>query len=214
MTDLSCVLAGLVRLFFAPVLLFLLNRKKQARLYPALIGFAVSFPALIIGAMIRSGLSQEDLFIYSMSRGLIYGILEEGAAFLMLRHYLTDYDGLLDAVTYGIGRGLLEDLTAGLSCFGLIGAGTAAPEIFWFHLWAAVSGIISFAAVTALMLYGIRTGQPKRFLLLAVCFHTLSNASKTILFDWAMLLDALLMAGLCFAAYRCWRKLGESDELY
>lgn len=37
---------------------------------------------------------------------------------------------------------------------------------------------------------------------LAILWHTPSNASATILFDWSILFDTLLTAGVCIANYK------------
>ena len=50
MSDLNCLLAGLIRLFSPLLFLVLWHRKTGARFYPALIAFPVCFPVFIAGA--------------------------------------------------------------------------------------------------------------------------------------------------------------------
>ena len=214
MLDFACFLAGAVRMLAAPLLLLLWHRKTGARLFPALIAFGACFPVFFLGNAVRSGISQENLIAYSLERGLLYGILEEGTKFLVLRFYLTEYDSRRDGVTYGIGHSAFEDFFAGLSCFGLIGTGSAAPDIFWVNLWTAVTGTLSTAAVTVLIFYGIHAGKPKRMLAAAVIYHTLSNACAGLFYfsEAFMLAELPVTAGLCYAAYRCWKALWNPYE--
>lgn len=213
MTDLNCLLAGLTRLL-SPLLLLILWRKKTgARLYPAIIAFLVCFPVFIIGGAIRSGFSHGDPIAYYIRQGLLYGVLEEGAKYLMLRYHLTSYDSRRDAVTYGIGHGAYEELCAGISCLGLIGSDRADPNIFWLNLWAAAEGAAFVIALTVLIFYGIQMDRSKFMLPIAIILHAVSNMTAGI-FSFSnsivIILGTLLTAGICFAAYRCWRAMQTS----
>ena len=157
MLDLKCFSAGAVRILCPFILLYLWRKKKQARIYPALIAFAMCFPVFIIGGAIRSGFSRENYYSFYIQQGLLFGILEEGAKFLLLKFYFADRYGKKGAVTYGIGHGIYEELGAGFACFALIGEDTAAPEIFWFNLWAATEGAAFVISLTILIYYGIYT---------------------------------------------------------
>ena len=210
MDDMSCVLAGLVRILTPPLLVFLWHKKTGARIYPALIAFVVCFPAFIIGAMIRSGFQIESFVGRFLANGLLYGILEEGTKFLTMRFLLEDYDSREDAVTYGLAHGYQENFTAGLSCFGLIGTGNAASDIFGVNLWTAVCGALFAVSLTVLIFYGIRTDKSMLMLPAAILLHAFGNAFLGIFrFDTAIVIfgDGLLTAGVCYAAYRCWKNL-------
>ncbi len=208
MIDVNCLFAGLTRLL-SPLLLLLLWRKKTgARFYPALIAFSICVPVFIIGAAIRSGFSYDVPIAFYIRQGLLYGILEEGAKYLVLRFLLTAYDSRKDAVTYGIGHGFYENFGAGMSCLGLIGTDTAAPNILWFNLWAAFEGAVSCIAFTVLIFYGIRTGKSKVMLPIVILLHAVSNAVVGICSEPVSILTrTLLTAGACFAAYRCWQAM-------
>lgn len=210
MDDFSCVLAGLVRILTPPLLVFLWHKKTGARIYPALIAFVVCFPAFIIGAMIRSGFQIESFVGRFLANGLLYGILEEGTKFLTMKFLLEEYDSREDAVTYGLAHGYQENFTAGLSCFGLIGTGNAASDIFGVNLWTAVCGALFAVSLTVLIFYGIRTDKSMLMLPIAILAHAFSNAFLGIFrFDTAIVIfgDGLLTVGVCYAAYRCWKNL-------
>lgn len=209
MTDISCFLAGIVRLFGPPALLILWHKKSGARLYPAFIALPVCFPVFIIGAVIRSGFSQENLLSYFILQALLYGFLEEGAKFLVLRFFLTDYDSPKDAASYGIGHSAYEEFGAGISCFGLIGTGSAASDILPMGIWSLIEGTAFAVGVTVLILYGIRTDRSKIMLPAAMLLHALSNFTGALApySVPAALLRILLTAGICYAAYRCRKAL-------
>ncbi|MBR2284262.1 MAG: YhfC family intramembrane metalloprotease [Ruminococcus sp.] len=208
MTDLSCLLSGLIRLLTAPVLLIILHKKTGARLYPAVIALLACLPAFIIAGVIRSGFSHDNFYAYYIRQGLLYGIFEEGAKFLVLRFYLTSYDSRRDAVSYGIGHSAFEDIGAGLSCFGLIGTDRAAPDILLHNIWAEAEGVLLVAALTVLIFYGIQTGKSKVMLPAAILLHAFGNMIAGLFIDSAAIIArTLLTAGICFAAYRCYRAL-------
>ncbi len=208
--DVQCLLAGLVRLSFPVLALLYWFLKKRARLYPALIAFLVLLPVFILGSAIRSGFSQENRIAWYLQQGLLFGILEEGAKYLVLRFVLSDYDSRKDAVTYGIGHSAYEEFAGGIACFGLIGNGNAAPDILPVNLWTAVLGILGAAALTVLVFCGIVTGKTKCMLPAAVLLHAASNACAGLSGGpspfWLLLLT-LLDSGTVYAGYRCWRAL-------
>lgn len=213
MTDINCLLAGLTRLFSPLLLLLFWHKKTGARFYPAPIAFAVCLPVFFIGASIRSGFSHNDPLAYYIQQGLLYGILEEGAKFLVLSILLSSYDSRKDAVTYGIGHGAYEGFGAGLSCLGLIGLYTAAPDILLFNLWAVIEGSAFVIALTVLIFYGIYTGKSKVMLPIAMLLHAVSNAVIGIFTEpVAITIRTLLTAGICFAAYRCWQAMWSPYE--
>ena len=210
MTDFSCVLAGLVRILIPPVLIVLWCKKTGARLYPALIAVIVCFPAFIIGALVRSGFHTESVVGFALANGLLYGILEEGAKFLSLKFLLEDYDSRKDAVTYGLAHGYQENFFAGLSCFGLIGTGNAASDIFGVNLWTAFAGAAFAVGLTVLIFYGIQTEKSLIMLPAVIGLHAFTNAAFRLLYldtPLVIFVDALVTAGVCYAAYRCWKNL-------
>ena len=208
MTDVSCLLAGLTRLLDPPLLLLIWHKKTGARLYPAMIAFSVCLPVFLIGNIIRSGFSRDDPVTYYIWQGLLFGILEEGAKYLMLRFVLPSYDSTKDAVSYGIGHGAWEDLGAGFACLGLIGTGRADPNIFWFSLFLFLEGAAFCIAVTVLIFWGIRTGRSRIMLPAAILLHAVSSAAAGLLSESAAItIRFLLTAGICYAAYRCARAL-------
>ena len=212
MTDLKCFLAGMTRLFSPLIMLVLWRKKTSARLYPAFIAFAVCFPVFIMGGAIRSGFSHEDFIIYYIQQGLLYGILEEGTKYLVMRYYLTSYRSRRDSVTYGIGHGAYEELGAGLSCLGLIGTDRADPNILWFNLWAAAEGTILVTALTVIIFYGI-TNRSRIILPSAIFIHAFSNAAAGIFIEpAAIIIRTVLTAVTGFAAYRCWQSMNIFDD--
>ena len=213
MTDIRCVLAGMTRLLSPPLLLLFWHKRTRARLYPALIAFGVCFPVFIIGAAIRSGFSHSNFVSYYLGQAVLYGILEEGAKYLVLRFALDSYDSRKDAVTYAIGHGAYEEFAAGLTCLGLIGTNRAAAGIFWFSLWATIDGAAFVIANTVLIFYGINTDRAKIMLPAAILLHAAANASQGILTEPAAIaFQTLLTAGACFAAYRCYQAMQNPYE--
>ena len=215
MSDVSCLLAGLTRLLFPILLLFLWRRKTGALLYPALVAFLVTVPVFIIAGGIRSGFRQDDIVLYHLQVGLLFGIFEEGGKYLAMRFALDAYDNRKDAVTYGIGHGIWEELGAGLNCIGLIGTGNAAPDIFPVNLFFAVFGAADTIALTVLIFYGIRTGRSKIMLPAAILLHALSNAVNGLFSFSAPIIagfSVLLTAGMGYAAYRCWQAMRNPFE--
>lgn len=210
MTDLNCVLAGLIRLLSPFVLLFVWYKKARVRLFPALVAYGVCLPVFIVGAAIRSGFQSETAVAFYVQQGLLYGILEEGTKYLVLRFLLGDCDSRKDAVTYAIGHGAYEEIPAGLTCFGLIGTGNAAPDIFWFNLLDTIEGSAFVIALTVIILYGIRTGRSKITLPAAILLHALSSAAAGL--ELWIGIRLLLFAGSCYAAYRCWKALDVNAE--
>ena len=213
MLNLGCVLAGITRLLGPLVLLILWHKKTGARFYPALIAYAVCFPVFIIGAGIRSGFPQDDPIAFYVPQGILFGILEEGAKYLVLRFHLASYDSTKDAVPYGIGHSCYELFASGLSCFGLIGTGNAPSDIFLAGVYDTGSSVIGTVSLTILIHYGIHTGRSKITLPAAILLHAIGNMGKGLLLECglaeiAFALDLLLTAGECFAAYRC-RKAAE-----
>ncbi|MBR1591966.1 MAG: YhfC family intramembrane metalloprotease [Ruminococcus sp.] len=213
MTDINCFLAGMTRLCISPILLFVWCRKTGARLYPAFIAFAVCFPVFIIGGAIRSGFGRDNFMVYYISQGLLYGILEEGTKYLVIRYFLKSDLRPKNAVVYGIGHGMYEELGAGLSCLGLIGTDRAAPDIFLFNLWAAAEGTAFTVSVTVIVFYGIYTDRAKIAVPAAILLHAVSNMSAGIFIESvSVIICTILTAGICFAAYRCYRAVKILDD--
>ena len=214
MTDLNCIAAGLIRLLSPVLLLIFWHKRTRARVLPAAVALAACFPVFIFGNFIRSGFARDSLWFY-VEQGLLFGVLEEGAKFLIMRFALTDYDDRRDAVTYGIGHSAYEEVGAGLTCFGLIGEGTAASTIVLSGLWTVIEGTASCAAACIMILYGIRMGKSGIMLPLAIGFHAVGSAVLGIFIEpVAVILASLLTAAQWVIAYRCWQamKLSHDDE--
>ena len=213
MKDLSCFLAAMINLFGPLTLLILWHRKTGARFYPAIVAFITCIPVFFIGNAIRSGFSHSAPILYYIQQGILFGIFEEGAKFLVLRYFLTSYDRRTDAVSYGIGHGSYECLGCGISCIGLIGSGRAAPDILFFQLWSFAEGAVLVIALTVLIFYGIQNNRYKVTLPAAILIHAVSNASVGIFIEpVAILLHTLLTAAASYAAYRCWQAMQSPFE--
>ena len=213
MRDISCLLAGLLNLCGPPFLVIFWHKRTGARFYPALIAFAVCLPVFFIGNALRSGFDRSSPIAFYIQQGLIFGILEETAKYLVLRYGLKDYDNRRDAVTYAIGHSSYENLGIGLTCLGLIGTGTAIPEIFFFQLWSFVVDTASAAAVGILIFYGIYRERAIVIMPTVILLHAIGNASVGIFIEpVAILISMLIAAGECFAAYRCWQVLRSPFE--
>ncbi|MBQ9897896.1 MAG: YhfC family intramembrane metalloprotease [Ruminococcus sp.] len=210
MTDLNCLLAGLAKLLTPAALVIFWHKKTGARFYPALIAFLVCLPVFLIAGAIRSGFMRGDPVIFYVQQGLLYGVFEETAKYLVLRYHLTSYDSRIDAVTYGIGHGAFEDYGGGMACLALIGTGRAAPDILWVNLFGVISGTLSTCALTVLIFCGIHTDRSRIMLPIAIFLHAFSNAfTGTFMFSTPIVVvfSTLETAGECYAAYRCWQKL-------
>jgi len=206
--DAACFFAGVIRLLAPGVLVLLWHKKTGARLYPALLAFAVCLPAFIVGSAIRTGISRDDAIMYYIMQGLLFGIVEEGTKYLVLRHLLASYDSRKDAVTYGIGHSAYELFASGITCFGLIGTGKAASGIFGIALLSVMEHPLWTAALTMLIFYGIRTDKTKIMLPAAMLLHAVCNAAQGIFIESAArAINFVLLIGMCYAAYRCWCSL-------
>ncbi|SEH57360.1 Putative membrane peptidase family [Ruminococcus flavefaciens] len=213
MTDINCLLAGLTRLLGPLLLLIFWHKKTGARILPAPVALVVCFPVFIVAGAIRSGFDHSDWIAFHIQQGLLYGIFEEGAKFLVLRYLLTSYDDRKDAVTYGIGHSAFEEFGAGMACFNLIGTGRAAADIFPVNLFSFIEGSAFCIAVTILIFYGIQMNKSKLMLPLAMLLHFISNFIGGALGQpYSAILDTLITAGICYAAYRCYKALETQSE--
>ena len=210
MKDLNCVLSGSLRLLSPLLLLIFWHKKTNARLLPALLAFFVCIPVFFIGGGIRSSFSHDNALSYYIQQALLFGILEEGAKYLMLRYYAADNYGRNGAVTYGIGHGSYESIGSGLSCFALIGTGRAAPGIFINAVWSETEGALFCISLTVLLYYGITHGRSGLVLPAVILLHALSNVIGGIFYYYELIgvtLRTLLTAAVCYAAYRCWKAM-------
>ncbi|MCR5599203.1 MAG: YhfC family intramembrane metalloprotease [Ruminococcus sp.] len=205
MTDLNCLLAGLVRLLSPILLLWLLRKKVHARIYPALIAFIVCFPVFIVAGFIRSGFSHSSHAAFCIQQGLLYGIFEEGGKFLTMRYLLSSYDRPTDSITYGIGHGMFEEIGAGFACLNLIGTGNASSYILPANILFTADGAVSVVALTVIIFYGIQTNKSGKMLTLAILLHFVGNAT-TGLFGNTLLMLLLTIIEGCIA-YRCWQAM-------
>ena len=208
MTDVYCILAGLIRLLSPLLLLIYWHKRTGARFFPALIAFPVCFPVFILGNAIRSGFHYSTPISYYIQQGLLFGVLEECTKYIMMRFILTDYDDRRDAVTYGIGHGAYEEMLAAFTCFGLFGKGTAGSAILLVAVWSVIEGTVSVCANTVMILYGIRTGKTRIMLPAAIAFHAAGNAVLGIFIEpVAVPLATALTAAELYIAVRCWKAM-------
>ena len=213
MNDIDCLFSGIVWLLTPSLLLFFWHKKTGARLFPALAAFLICFPVFMIGDAVRSGFSHDGFISYYLQQGLLFGILEEGTKYLMMKYALTKYDTRKDAVTYGIGHCSYEDLGSALTCFGLVGKGTAAPDIFIVNLFGSIEGIAFCTAASVLIFYAIRRDKVKTILPIVMLLHTVSNAVQGIFgISFAIIASLLITTGMCYAAYRCWNDMWSPYE--
>ncbi|MBR6107214.1 MAG: YhfC family intramembrane metalloprotease [Oscillospiraceae bacterium] len=217
MTNLNCLLAGLFWLLGPPLTAILWHKKTGARFYPAIIACLVCLPVFFLGAAIRSCFDKSGWVGYYIRQGMLFGILEEGVKYLMLRFHLTSYDSKKDAVTYGIGHAGFEAFGIGMSCMGLIGTGRGAPDMAVMALLSVTEHLASCIALTVLIFWGICTDKWKWLLPVVMLLHAAANMSQGIFIEpAAKTIGFLLTAGECFAAYRCWRStaLWEPDAAW
>lgn len=203
MKDVSCFLSGSAWLILPLLGLLLWHKRTRAPFFPALVALPVCFTAFFFAGIIRSGFGSTGFVLAGIRNGLMYGVFEEGSKFLVLRFALSEYATAKNAVTYSIGHGAYENFGAAVSCFALIGKGTASPYILPLNLWAVIEGLLSCAAVTIIIVYGIRTNRSKFTLPAAIAAHAFGNAAaKIFITPVAIVLRTLLTAGECYAAYR------------
>ncbi|MBQ8119378.1 MAG: YhfC family intramembrane metalloprotease [Ruminococcus sp.] len=203
MKDVSCFLAGAAWLMLAPAALIYWHKRTRTPFFPAFIALPVCFAAFFFAGIIRSGFGSINFVLACIRNGLLYGVFEEGAKFLALRFALMEYATASNAVTYSIGHGAYESFGAAVSCFALIGKGTASPYILPLNLWAVTEGTLSCAAVTVIIVYGIRTNKSRYTLPAAIALHAVSNAAgHMFITPVAITLRSLQTAGECYAAYR------------
>jgi uncharacterized membrane protein YhfC len=213
MKDICCLAAALIDLFSPTVLVILWYKKTGARFFPAIAAFLVCFPVFFVGNAIRSGFDHSNFIAFYIQQGLLFGVFEEGTKYLMMRYFLTSYDNRKDAVTYSIGHAAYEGLGSGISCIGLIGTDKASTDILFFHIWGVVTGAISCAAVAVIIFYGIQKGKSIVTLPAVILAHAFMNSSHGIFIDsFGTILRAVLMAGIYFVGYRCWKSLRSPFE--
>ncbi len=207
MKDVSCLITGLIWLLGPAVIVIFWHKRTRAPFFPALIALPVCFVVFFFAGIIRSGFGSTGWVFAWIRNGLLYGIFEEGSKFLIFRFLLSDYATAKNAVTYSIGHGEFEAFGAAFSCFALIGKGTASPYILPMNLWSFAEGALSCAAVTVILVYGIRTNRSRYTLPAAIALHALGNAVAGIFnTPFAVTLRSLLTAGECYAAYRLEKK--------
>ncbi len=93
--------------------------------------------------------------------GILFGILEEGTKYLMLRFFLTSYDRKENTLSYGIGHSAYEGFGSAISCLGLIGSGKAASDILSFQIMTVIDRTVFTISLTVLIFYGIKNGKSK-----------------------------------------------------
>lgn len=215
MLDLSCFLAGLIN-FFVPLFLLLFFKKKfDSGVFPALAAFIACFPAFITGALIRSLFMTDDLLTFYIMQGILFGILEEGTKYLMLRFFLTSYDRKENTLSYGIGHSAYEGFGSAISCLGLIGSGKAASDILSFQIMTVIDRTVFTISLTVLIFYGIKKGKSKVMLPAAMLLHALSSAfTGTFSFSDTITIigNTILTGGICFAAFHCWQMMRCQDD--
>lgn len=216
MLDVYCFLAAVTRLLGPPALLLLWNKKTGARFFPALAAFGICLPVFVMGNVIRTGFARDPAnpIPFYIKQGMLFGILEEGVKYVMLRYALSNYDSRKDAVSYGIGHSAYETCAGGIACFGLIGTGNARPAIFWNSLFfGVVLGTVSVVSKTILIFYGIRTGKTKIMLPIVILLHAIGNAAQGIFVEEAeTALNLVMTVGECTAAYFCWKAMHSPYE--
>lgn len=213
MNDISCILAGTVRIIL-PLLLFIFWKKKtSASIIPAAAALAVCFPVFLAAGFIRMGFSQDNIISYSVMQGMLYGIFEETIKYIMFRFVLSSYENRRDAVSYGIGHSAYESFGGGLACLGLTGTGRAASDILIFNLLSTLHGIVFSVTLTVLIMYGIKKNKSKITLPAAILIHFISNASAGMFIESVYaVIWILLDAGLCYAAFYFWKRMSEYES--
>ncbi len=209
----ACLMAGLVRLMFCPILLIILRKKTGVLIAPAFVAYGVCVPVFLSAYFIKMGFGDTIDLAYFIKRGMLYGIFEEGSKFIALKYLYDHFNSRWDSVSYAVGHSAYEDIGAGISCFALIGTDRAAPEIFWVNLWAAVEGTIFCIAVTVIIYYGIAFGRSNVTLPAAVIMHTVSNMAGNILKYSAAAIPVrtVFTSAVCVGAWFCWKKLRTMD---
>lgn len=202
MTDISCLLAGLVRIAIPIIALIIWRKKTGAKIYPAIVALLVCFPVFMLGGAIRSGFSYTVPFHYYLQQALLFGILEEGSKFLVLKFVLKSCDSRKDAVSYGIGHSAYEAFGGGIACLLLIGESNVSPDIFFFNLLTAIGGILFSVALTIIIFYGIKNNKSLFTLPLAILFHALGNITAELL-----IINFVLTIIFCILAFYFWRKI-------
>lgn len=208
MTDIYCLIAGLLNLLLPAVLVIFWHKRTGARFLPAFAAFAVCLPVFIIGSAIRSGFDRSSPIAFYIQQGLLFGIFEEGAKYLVLRYLLTSYDSRKDAVTYGIGHGAYEEFGCGLACLGLMGTGKAASDILLYQILSIAEGTVFVVSLTVIIFYGISMEKNIVTLPAAILVHAVSNASVGIFIEpVSIVLWIIIDIGIGCAAWRCWKAM-------
>ena len=125
MTMLGYVIRSAFKITFPFVMLFVVKRKFDGRIYPFIIGLAavnlLVLPRLVLRSVFvpAAGEVGTRLFISVF----IGAVCEEMARFLMMKYMMKNNDTLMDAVCYGIGHYAMELIPSAYYSIGAISAG-------------------------------------------------------------------------------------------
>ncbi len=167
----------LIYLFALPAaMLYILRRKRNGRIFPAVCGFIgymfISFVRAFFWLFVPAG---------AMSNAVLSGITEECGKFLIMKYIINSYDRHEDSVSYGIGHGGSELILANAAIMinGIL-SGEAAPGSIP-EIVGAANSMVSHIALTMLVYISVHYRDSRKFLLYAVLIHIAEDFIKAVL---------------------------------
>ena len=162
MTMLCYVIRAIFKITFPFVMLFIVKRKFDGRIYPFVIGLT-AVNLLVLPRMIL-----RDVFVPASGE---YGIrllisvfigaaCEETARFLMMKYMMKNNDTLMDAVCYGIGHNAVELISSAYYSICAISAGIKLSSVGIEGMTAGLSAEEAVQLVTELENY-VSQGLPE-----------------------------------------------------
>ena len=198
----------LIYLFALPaVMLYILRRKRNGKIIPAVCGFVgymfLSFIRALFWMIVPAG---------AMSNALLSGIIEECGKFLIMNYLINSYDTPEDSVSYGIGHGgselilanaalMLNDMLTGDKIPGGI-----------LEILEAANSMVGHIALTMLVYIAVHYRDSRKFLFYAVLIHTASDFIRAVLvlnidsvpcFILYIIVPYLFTAGTMILAHKC-----------
>lgn len=167
----------LVYLFALPaVMLYILRRKQNGKIFPAVCGFIgymfISFIRAFFWMLVPAG---------ALSNALLSGITEECGKFFIMKYLINSYDTPEDSVSYGIGHGGSELILANAAIMiNNILTGEAVPSGI-FEIVGAANAMVSHIALTMLVYISVHYRESRKFLFYAVLIHIADDFIKAIL---------------------------------
>ena len=188
------------------------KRRTSASVFPLLVGMGAYILIALLrmiarGVVFTESLMATPLLFYIVS-ALLSGVFEEAGRFVVFRH--TIIDSWVDCVSYGIGHVSIELILTYLPHIQ-----EADISDIFLGGYSFATGISFSVAMSVLVYIAANYADSKKFLALAVAFHTLMDIIPagyylgTFNLGEYMLIEILGIAAVCYFSYRMYRHFSE-----